>query len=83
MDNINIICTSIKETVEKQDKSKAADFGFDIKQEPKRFWIVRFEIALSNKTIKQMMGYDTETDARRFSEGKTYSLQEFGQIAYQ
>ncbi len=80
---VNVVCLSIRQAVEKQDKQKADDFGFNLDQEQKRYWLVKFEVALSSKTIRQMMGYDTEQEARRFSEGRTYSLQEFAQIAYE
>ena len=80
MTNITIACTSIKET--REVDTKKDDFGFDTKKEAKKFWIVKFEVTLGARNIKPMMGYETETEARRFAEGRVYSALEWLQLAF-
>lgn len=78
---INVNCVSITETRE-YDKSKAEDFGFPKSTEPKKWWIVKFEVAIGKKKIKPALSYETEVEARRFSEGHSYPVTTWLSLAF-
>ena len=81
MNQIDIVCTSIKKM--RDYDTKAEDFGFKAKTEATYTWVVKFEVTLGHRTVKPAMAYETEEEARRFSEGKTYTLLEWAQLAFE
>lgn len=79
--NINVVCTSIKEA--KDYDSKKEDYGFKSdRADAKSVWVAKFEVALGKRAIKPALAYDTEEEARKFGEGKSYSALEWLRLAF-
>ncbi len=76
---ISILCVSIKR-IKDWDEPKD-DLGFNLKQEPKEAWLVKFSSELGGKKLKMALTYDTEIEARKWNEGSNYSPQEWAQKA--
>lgn len=77
---VTVQCVSVKQ-IKDYDEAKD-DLGFDVKPEPAKAWLVKFLVDLKGKKIKPALTYETETEARTFSEGKTYSVVEWVQLAF-
>ena len=80
MTSITILCLSVKET--KDYDAKKEDFGFKSASSAASTWVVKFEVVIAGRKIKPALAYETEAEARRFGDGRTYTALEWLQLAF-